>query len=106
MSISTTEGNEMIVSFLLTNEKIGDDARKLIPPMLFKGTAQEIDEAFFASIEAPVKQTSALFVNMEQYLKGVEEARLQSKMEQHNESKDRKEKDERKKKFETIMKKA
>ena len=105
MTISTGAGNEMIVSLLLTNEKIGDDARKLIPPMIFKGTAQEIDEAFFTSIEAPAKQTASLFANMEQYMKGVEEAKLQSKMEKDREGKERKEKDERKKKYNALIKK-
>jgi PRTRC genetic system protein E len=49
--------------------------------MVLKGTAQEMDEGFFDTIEKPVQETAGLFNNMEAYLKGLEEAKKQSKME-------------------------
>lgn len=96
---------EMLISLLLVNEKVGDDARKIIPPIVFKGTPQEIDEAFFDRVTQPLQNTDGLLTNMEQYLKQVEQAKAQSKMEQDKDSKERKEKDERKKKYEGMMKK-
>lgn len=72
----------LIVSVLLKNDTCGDDARKVVPPILLKGTADEIDEGFFANIAAPLQTTSQLFVNMEAYLKAQETAQQQSKMEQ------------------------
>jgi tetratricopeptide (TPR) repeat protein len=50
--------------------------------MTFKGTAEELDEAFFDKIQAPVQDASGLFHNMDTYVKGLEEAKKQSKMEQ------------------------
>ncbi len=103
--IARGEADTLIVSVLLTNDKAGDDASKLIPPMLLKGTPQELDEGFFAAIASPVKETSGLFANMEQYAKQLAEAKKQSKMEQDKGTKENKEKEERRKKYEVIMKK-
>jgi len=99
------DGERLIVSILLVDDKIGDEARKMIPPMILKGTAQEIDAGFFDSIKEPVQQTAVLFANMEHYLKQLDEAKAQSAMEKDKETKERKEKDERKKKFAETMKK-
>jgi PRTRC genetic system protein E len=105
ISITKDEKNNWIVSVLFYNEKIGDDARKIIPPMILKGTPEELDEGFFDSIIVPVEKASGLFANMEHYLKQLEEARLKSKMEKDKEDKEKKEKEERKKKYEAAMKK-
>lgn len=80
--VKAAAGDRMLVSVLFTNEKTGDNARKIIPPLILKGSARELDEGFFPSIEAPVKKTASLFVNMEQYAKAQEEARLQSREQQ------------------------
>lgn len=105
ISIKSGAQSRMLVSVLFTNEKAGDNAKKLIPPMVLKGTAQELDEGFFASIENPVKKTASLFVNMEQYLKAQETAQLQSKMEQDKKQKETKQKETGDKKYEVQMKK-
>ena len=105
ITVSKGTDNQLIVSLLLRNDKVGDDAKNLIPPMVFRGTAAEIDEAFFEKITIPLKQTDGLLTNMEQYLKQVEEAKLQSKLEKDKEEKQRREKEERKKKYEGMMKK-
>lgn len=73
--------------------------------MVLKGTAQELDEGFFSSIKNPVKKTASLFVNMEQYFKAQEEAKLQSKMQQDKKQKESKQKESGDKKYETQMKK-
>jgi len=95
----------LIVSVLLKNDTCGDDARKVGPPILLKGTAHEIDEGFFANIAAPLQTTSQLFVNMEAYLKAQETAQQQSKMEQQKISKETKAQDEKTKKYEAAIKK-
>ena len=99
----TTE--RLIVSVLFFNDTIGDDARKKIPPILLKGTAQELDEGFFQVITQPVKETAQLFANMEQFLKEKEQAKINSQMEKDNAAKTEKEKTDKEKKYEDAMKK-
>lgn len=106
ITISQNAENSVMVAVLLNNNKCGDDARKVIPPIILKGTAQEVDNGFFANIGEPLKATSQLFVNMEEYLKAQEEAALQSKMEKDKAEKSTKEKGEKEKKLEAALKKA
>lgn len=75
------EGAQLTVSVLLQNDGCGDAAKKHIPPLILKGDAKELGEGFFPAIAAPVQQTSQLLLNMEQFLKGQEEAKKQSAME-------------------------
>lgn len=105
ITIKAGTHNRMIVSVLFQNEKVGDNARKLIPPMVLKGTTDELDNGFFTSIAQPVKQTAALFVNMEAHAKAQEQARLQSKMEKDKQDNAKKEKEAGNKKYEAAMKK-
>lgn len=105
ITIKSGTQSRMLVSVLFTNEKVGDNAKKLIPPMVLKGTAPELDEGFFTNIENPVRKTASLFVNMEQYLKAQETAQLQSKTEQDKKQKETKHKETGDKKYEAQMKK-
>ncbi len=105
INIAKETADRLIVSVLFFNDTVGDDARKVVPPIILKGTAQELDEGFFATIEQPVKETSGLFTNMEQYLKQREEAKLRSQMEADKAAKADKEKAEKKKKYQEAMKK-
>lgn len=75
------EGDSLTVAVLLHNDACGDSAKKHIPPLLLKGTAKELGEGFFPAIAEPIAQTSALLLNMEQFLKGQEAAKKQSAME-------------------------
>jgi len=104
ITVSKTENDKWAVSILLVNEKLEDDAKKIIPPMILKGTAKELDEGFFKAIEIPVKKTADLFANMENYLASLEEAEKNSKMEKEKEDKEKKGIEERKKKYEAKMK--
>jgi PRTRC genetic system protein E len=105
IAIKQDEAGKLIVSILLANDKTGDEAHKMIPPMILKGTALEIDEGFFNAIAEPAKKTASLFANMEHYMKQMEEVRSKSKMEQDKEGTEKKEKEERKKKYAAMMKK-
>ncbi|MCX2681002.1 prtrc system protein e [Galbibacter sp. EGI 63066] len=99
------EGN-FVVSLLLRNDQCGDDARKLIPPLSLKGSIEELDKGFFENITAPLKTTSGLMLNMEAYLKQVEEARRQSEMEKEKARKEKEEKEKKDKKYKEALKKA
>ena len=82
IAIHTDDKGQVTVSALFSTNNNGDNAYKVVPPMLLKGTAQELDEGFFEAITKPVQETAGLFRNMEEYLKGLEQAKLKSKMEQ------------------------
>ena len=106
INIAKDGSDKLIVSVLFYNEQVGDDARKIIPPILLKGTAEELDEGFFTAIEQPVKETAALFLNMEQFLKQKEQAKIQSQMEKDKNEKAEKERKEKQKRCEEALKKA
>lgn len=106
INIAKEDTDRLIVSVLFFNDTIGDDARKKVPPILLKGTAEELDKGFFEAIEEPVKDTAQLFANMEQFLKEKEQAKVSSQMEMDNALKMDKEKTEMQKQYEQAMKKA
>ena len=106
INIAKEDTDRLIVSVLFFNDTIGDDARKKVPPILLKGTAEELDKGFFEAIEQPVKDTAQLFANMEQFLKEKEQAKVISQMEKDNALKMGKEKTEMQKQYEQAMKKA
>lgn len=105
ITIKTGTHSRMLVTVLFKNEKVTDEARKLLPPMVLKGTTQELDEGFFNAIENPVKQTSTLFMNMESYAKALEDAKQKSRMEKDKEQQQKREKESGNKKYESQMKK-
>ncbi|WP_374175273.1 prtrc system protein e [Flavobacterium tructae] len=106
INIAKEDADRLIVSVLFFNDSIGDDARKKVPPILLKGTAEELDSGFFEAIAEPVKDTAQLFANMEQFLKEKEQAKVSSQMEKDSIVKMSKEKTEMQKKYEEAMKKA
>ncbi len=106
INIQQNEDNTLIVSVLVQNESCGDKAKNLIPPLVLRGTSEELDNGFFENIVQPIEQTSALMVNMESYLKAQEQAKKQSAMEKEQAEKEKKAKAERKKKFDKAMEKA
>nr|WP_315242112.1 PRTRC system protein E [uncultured Flavobacterium sp.] len=105
ISIAKENTDTLIVSVLFHNSKVGDDARRKVPPILLRGTAQELDLGFFKAIEQPVQETAELFTNMEQFLKQKEVAKASSQM--HKETADKAEKQisDKQKKYEEAMKK-
>ena len=91
---------------MLNNEQCGDSAKNLIPPLTFNATPQEFDEGFFEQIKAPVKTVSGVMVDMEKFLKQMEEVKKQSAMEKEKTEKAKKEKEAKDKKFKDGMAKA
>jgi PRTRC genetic system protein E len=74
INISFSAENELLVSVLLKNSS-AESGGSPLPPMLYTGTAQEIDEGFFESLSVPVEQTVSFFSNLSAYQKGMEDAK-------------------------------
>ncbi len=106
LNISKGAESNLIVSVLLNNEQCGDNAKNLIPPLTFNATPQEFDEGFFEQIKAPIKTVSGVMVDMEKFLKQMEEVKKQSAMEKEKTEKAKKEKEAKDKKFKDGMAKA
>ena len=106
LNISKGAESNLIVSVLLNNEQCGDNAKNLIPPLTFNATPKEFDEGFFEQIKAPIKTVSGVMVDMEKFLKQMEEVKKQSAMEKEKTEKAKKEKEAKDKKFKDGMAKA
>jgi PRTRC genetic system protein E len=63
------------VSVVLKKDKAIDG----LPPMLFKATADELDEGFFGKLAEPVQQTAGLITNLENYQKELDKAKKNAK---------------------------
>lgn len=74
ISVNFSEGHELIVSVLLKSQD-GEMQKPQLPPMIFKGTAQEIDEGILEGLMKPVAETKSLFANISAYNRGLEEAK-------------------------------
>ena len=81
ITFTQTTENNYVVSVLLQNEQCGDDAKKIIPPLNLRGTAEELDNGFFENISTPLQTASGLMVDMESFMKQLEEAKKKSAME-------------------------
>lgn len=106
LNISKGAENNLIVSVILNNEACGDNAKNLIPPLTFNATPQEFDEGFFEQITTPIQKVSGLMVDMEKFLKQLEEVKKQSAMEKEKADKQKKEQEAKDKKFKDAMAKA
>ena len=106
LTIAKGAGNNLIVSLMIQNEQCGDNAKQLIPPLNLRGTAEELDEGFFQQITTPLQTASGLMVNMEAFMKQLEEVKKQSAMEKEKGEKEKKEQEAKDKKFKEGMAKA
>ncbi|HEX7870534.1 MAG TPA: PRTRC system protein E, partial [Chryseobacterium sp.] len=106
ITLRPTTENNFVLSILLNNEQCGDDARKLIPPLNLRGTAEELDNGFFERITKPLQTASGLMVDMEAFMKQLEEVKMKSAMEKEKTDKEKKEKDTKEKKYKDALQKA
>jgi PRTRC genetic system protein E len=67
---ASSTGEKMVVSVLLSQGQIG----KNLPPMVFAGSPDELDEGFYCAIESPVHETATLFLNLAEHQKSLESA--------------------------------
>jgi PRTRC genetic system protein E len=77
LNIHQDETGTQTVSVVLKKEKAVDG----LPPMLFKATADELDEGFFEQLAQPVRQTAGLITNLETYQKELDKAKKNAKPE-------------------------
>ncbi|OPC21937.1 PRTRC system protein E [Elizabethkingia bruuniana] len=106
LNISKGIESNLIVTVFLHNEQCGDSAKNLIPPLTFNATPQEFDEGFFEQITTPIQKVSGLMVDMEKFLKQLEEVKKQSAIEKAKAEKEKKEQEAKDKKFKQAMDKA
>ena len=106
ITLRPTTENSFVLSVLLKNEQCGDEARKTIPPLNLRGTAEDLDNGFFESITQPLQTASGLMVDMESFMKQLEETKRNSAMEKEKSDKEKKEKEAKEKKFKDTLQKA
>lgn len=106
LTIAKGAESNLIVSVIIHNEQCGDNAKNIIPPLNLRGTAEELDNGFFEKITAPIQTASGLMVDMEGFMKQLEEAKKQSAMEKEKADKQKKEKEAKDRKFKDGMAKA
>ena len=106
ITLRPTTDNNFVLSVLLNNEQCGDEARKMIPPLNLRGTAEELDNGFFENISTPLQTASGLMVDIESFMKQVEEAKKKSAMEKEKSDKEKKEKEGKDKKYKEALQKA
>ena len=106
INLAMENADRWVVSVLLYNEQVGDEAAKRIPPLVLRGTAQALDAGFFAAIGKPAQQTAQLLVNMQHFLQEREKAKINSQMEKDKSAKAERAKMDKDKKYEDAIKKA
>jgi PRTRC genetic system protein E len=108
LHITIAKGAEdrLIVLVMLQNEACGDSAKHTIPPLNLRGTAEELDSGFFENITTPIESTSRLMVDMEGYMKQLEDTKKQSAMEKEKTDSQKKEAEVKDKKFSDAIAKA
>ena len=106
LNISKGIESNLIVTVMLNNEQCGDNAKNGIPPLTFNATPQEFDEGFFEQITTPIQKVSGLMVDMEKFLKQLEEVKKQSAIEKEKTEREKKEKEAKDKKYKDAMAKA
>jgi PRTRC genetic system protein E len=84
LSIHNEANGYFTVSTLYSPNQSNEPAIKTIPPLIFKGTASEMDEGFFEAIGQPVEATAGLYSNIEAYNKNLDNAK--KKLSQGNKS--------------------
>ncbi|PLK44873.1 PRTRC system protein E [Emticicia sp. TH156] len=105
LTIAKGADSTLVVSMLLQPEPCGDEAGRLIPPLNLRGTADELDNGFFEKITLPMQTASGLLVNMEVFMKQLEEAKKHSAMEKDKTDKEKKAREEADKKYKESMQK-
>lgn len=87
-TIALTDGGAT-VSFRLATDDIADSALHNIPPFTVSATVEELDSEFLQSIENPISKTLEVFSNAKEYLKAVEQAATESKMNKQGKTDDK-----------------
>jgi PRTRC genetic system protein E len=84
IGIHNDENGHFVVSALYSPTPSNEPAAKMIAPLIFKGTASDLDEVFFEAIGQPVQATAGVYSNIEAYNKNLDSAK--KKLSQGNKS--------------------
>jgi PRTRC genetic system protein E len=111
LNIHQDDTGVQTVSVVLKKGNIMGVAGNNLPPLLFKATAEELDDAFFEQLAQPVKQTTGIINNLEAYQKELEKAKKNAKTDKDKSAKtasaedDKQAKAEKKRLFDEAMEK-
>jgi PRTRC genetic system protein E len=75
IGIHQDDNGKFVVSALYSPNQSSEPATKTIAPLIFKGTAEDMDGGFFEAIEKPVQETAGLYHNIAEYTKSIETAK-------------------------------
>ncbi|MES2373399.1 MAG: PRTRC system protein E [Bacteroidota bacterium] len=102
LNIQPQDDATMTVSLLLVNDSLKDKSANKIPPLILKGSIEELDQKFFDTIKVPVQKTNQLLCNMKEH-----EAALKNIQNNNNKTSSAPvgSKDAKRKKFDEQMKK-
>jgi PRTRC genetic system protein E len=67
LNIQSLPDGTMTVSILLINNSLKDKSANQIPPLILKGSVEELDLKFFETISTPIKKTNQLLCNMNEH---------------------------------------
>ncbi|MDB5142963.1 MAG: system protein [Mucilaginibacter sp.] len=87
LNIHQNESGTQTVSVMLSAKDPKATTGKNLPPMLLKGSPQELDEAFFEQVHEPVKRTIKLFANLEAYQQELDKAQKAGKKDKDSKDK-------------------
>lgn len=103
--IDSNENGEMIVSTVFT----ADPSRPVegIPaiPLITRASAGKMDEIYFGNISTVAKKSEEVISNLGEVMKSLEQSRAQEKIDQAKSDKEKKEKTERRKRYDDLMEK-
>ncbi|WP_130855619.1 prtrc system protein e [Olivibacter jilunii] len=109
LHIDNTE-DTMVLTVQYKAHPRGDKAARLIPPLTHRGTPGEVGSLFFEGLTRGISMQWNLECEMENFAKGLEEARKNSEMENRRKQEEQKEKSEKEKtktaqerRYDTIM---
>lgn len=96
--IRKKDDGKFVVSVLVSDSGLKDEAQKHLQPFVLKGTPDELDEGFLEAISAPVKESAGLLTSMKSFEKGKEKAEKESAAAKAKKAADDKRAEEEKKK--------
>lgn len=104
LNIQPQDDGKMTVSLLLINESFKDKTANNIPPLILKGSIEELDLKFFESITTPVQKNNQLLCNMKEHELALNNTQTTSNS-KANAGSANKDKDNKRKRFDEQMKK-
>lgn len=107
LSINIRRVNDNLsVAVMPRRTNLKSDAQKLMVPLIFNGTPEELDSEFLRALSTPVRKAQDILTNLEDFEKQAELAVSRSKTAKSATEKESKEAREKREKMEKLLKKA